>query len=160
MSNLIEHAWTEFRAAGWCDEDRKFTDEMQEMICKHVLTLLEVFSDEGHSGSSAPYAINLFSTLAKYEPVAPLTGEDWEWNNVSEYREREGDPLYQNKRCSRVFKDSNGAYDIDGIVWYDWYTDEKTGERYKSHFTDRRSRVPVKFPYKPKTEYRERIENK
>ncbi len=159
MSSLIEHAWTEFRAAGWCDGDRKFNDEMQEMICKHVLTLLEVFSDEGHSGSSAPYAINLFSTLAKYEPVAPLTGEDWEWNNISEYGGREGDPLYQNKRCSRVFKDNSGAYDIDGIVWYDWCTDDKTGERYKSHFTDRHSRVPVAFPYKPKTEYRERGSN-
>jgi hypothetical protein len=159
MSNLIEHTWTEFRAAGWCNDARQFEDEMQEMICKHILALLEVFSDEGHSGSSASYAINLFSILAKYEPIAPLTGEDWEWGNVSEYGGREGDPLYQNKRCGRVFKDSNGAYDIEGIVWYDWYTDEKTGERYKSYFTDWHSRVPVTFPYKLKTEYRERGSN-
>jgi hypothetical protein len=159
MSNLIEHAWTEFRAAGWCNDARQFEDEMQEMICKHILALLEVFSDEGHSGSSASYAINLFSTLAKYEPVAPLTGEDWEWCNISEYGGREGDPLYQNKRCGRVFKDNSGAYDIEGIVWYDWYTDEKTGERYKSYFTDWHSRVPVTFPYKLKTEYRERGSN-
>jgi hypothetical protein len=157
MSNLENHALIEFRAAGWIDENGKFKDEMQEAICKHVLKLLKLFSKEGHSGSSAPYAINLFSTLAKFEPIVPLTGEDWEWNDVSEYGGREGDPLYQNKRCSRVFKDSKGAYDIDGIVWYDWSIDEKTGERYKSYFTNRDSRVLVTFPYTPKTEYKRAI---
>ena len=78
MSNYITHAMTEFRAAGWVDENGKYCDEMQEAICNHVMKLLEVFSEEGHSGSTAPYAINLFSKLAKFEPVAPLTGEDWE----------------------------------------------------------------------------------
>ena len=74
MSNYERHAMMEFRAAGWTDESGKFNDEMQEMICKHVMKLLEVFADEGHSGSSAPYAINLFKQLASFEPVAPLTG--------------------------------------------------------------------------------------
>lgn len=158
MSNYESHAWREFRAAGWVDENNKFNDEMQEAICTHVLKLLEVFHDEGHSGSSAPYAINLFEKLAKFEPVAPLTGEDWEWHDVSEYSGRDNGPVYQNNRCSHVFKDNNGAYDIDGIVWYDWYTDEETGEKYKSYFTSYGSRVPVTFPYTPKTEYKERIE--
>ena len=74
---------TEFRAAGWTDENGKFNDEMQEMICNHVMKLLEVFADEGHSGFSAPYAINLFSKLAKFEPIGPLTGtyRDWEEEN-------------------------------------------------------------------------------
>lgn len=157
MSNLEFHARNEFRAAGWVDENGKFKDEMQEMICNHVLKLLEVFSDEGHSGSSAPYAINLFSTLAKFEPIAPLTGEDWEWNDVSEFGGRDGGPLYQNKRCSHVFKDNTGAYDIDGIVFWEWYTDPETGEKSKSYFTSRGSRVPVTFPYTPKIEYRERV---
>ena len=159
MSNYDSHAWREFRAAGWVDENNKFNDEMQEAICNHVLKLLEVFDGEGHSGTTAPYAINLFKTLASFEPVAPLTGEDWEWSDVSEYGGRDNGPLFQNKRCSRVFKDNNGAYDIDGIVWYDWHTDKETGERYKSHFTNSESRVPVTFPYTPKTEYRERVEN-
>ena len=85
MNNYEKHAWIEFRAAGWTGENGKFNDEMQELICKHVLKLLEVFHGEGHSGSSAPYAINLFEKLAKFEPVAPLTGEDWEWYEVSSY---------------------------------------------------------------------------
>jgi len=158
MSNYERHAMMEFRAAGWTDENGKFNDEMQEMICKHVLKLLEVFNGEGHSGSSAPYAINLFKQLASFEPVAPLTGEDWEWTDVSEYGGRDDGPLFQNKRCGHVFKDNTGAYDSDGIIWYDWHTDEETGEKYKTHFTSRESRVPVTFPYTPKREYREWVE--
>lgn len=152
MSNLKNHALMEFRAAGWCDESGKFNDEMQEMICSHVLKLLEVFSDEGHSGSSAPYAINMFEKLAKFEPLVPLTGEDWEWVDVAEVS---GRTLWQNKRCGRVFKDNESAYDIDGKVFWEWYTDEN-GEKFKSHYTSRESRVPVTFPYTPHTEYVEK----
>ncbi len=144
----------EFRAAGWCDENGKFDDEMQEAICKHVLELLKVFSDEGHSGSSAPYAINVFKTLAMFEPLVPLTGEDWEWTEVS-------DGTFQNKRCSHVFKQADRfdgqAYDIDGIIFYNWYKNEN-GEKSKSYFTGKESCVPITFPYIPTKEYKEWIE--
>ena len=144
----------EFRAAGWCDENGKFDDEMQEAICKHVLELLKVFSDEGHSGSSAPYAINVFKTLAMFEPLVPLTGEDWEWTEVH-------DGAFQNKRCSHVFKQADRfdgqAYDINAVIFYDWYTDED-GEKRKSYFTSKESCVPITFPYTPTKEYKERIE--
>ena len=137
--NLINHAREEFRAAGWTDENGQFNDEMQEMICNHVIELLKVFSDEGHSGSSAPYAINLFSRLAKFEPIAPLTGEDWEWNDTGHG--------YQNKRASHVFKDYDGnCYDINGKVFWEWSGTKE--EPYKSYYTCRESRVPVTFPYK------------
>lgn len=147
--NLINHAKEEFRAAGWTDENGQFNDEMQEMICNHVLKLLEVFSDEGHSGSSAPYTINLFSRLAKFEPIAPLTGEDWEWTDTGH--------CYQNKRASHVFKDYDGnCYDIDGKVFWEWSGTKE--EPYKSYYTCRESRVPVTFPYtvpeKPEYVYR------
>lgn len=146
-----EHALTEFRAAGWIDENGKYDDEMQEAICRHVLKLLEVFSEEGHSGFSAPYAIALFSKLAAFEPIVPLTGEDWEWADVSFGSEMK----YQNKRCSHVFKDEDGqAYDGNGIVFYNLYTDEDGNEQ-KSHFTCRESRVNIEFPYTPSIEYRE-----
>ncbi len=155
MSNLHKHALMEFKAAGWLDESDNYKDDMQEMICNHVLELLKVFSDEGHSGTSAPYTVNLFQKLAMFEPLVPLTGEDWEWSDVSDRGGRDDGPLFQNKRCGHVFKDANGAYDIDGIVWYDWYTDPETGEKSKSHFTNYQSRVPVTFPYTPTREYRE-----
>ena len=154
MNNYEKHAWLEFKAAGWLNDNGKFKDDMQEMICKHVLKLLKVFSGEGHSGTSAPYAISLFEKLAKFEPVAPLTGEDWEWTDISEYGPGHNGILYQNKRCGHVFKDKDGPYDIDGIVFYENIVDE-SGITFKSYFTNRESRVPVTFPYTPKTEYKE-----
>lgn len=148
------HALLEFQAAGWCDADGKFSDDMQELMCNQVLELLEKFSEHGHSGSSAPYAINLFSTLAKFEPVVPLTGEDWEWTEV-------GTGVYQNRRCSHVFKDADRfdgqAYDIEAIIFWDWWTDPETGEKSKSYFTSSDSAQPITFPYTPKSEYQERL---
>lgn len=154
MSNYKSHAMSEFRAAGWVDESGKYMDEMQESICLHVLDLLEVFDGEGHSGSSAPYAIELFSKLAKFDPIVPLTGEDWEWSDVSDVV---GAETYQNKRCSAVFKSSDRfdgqPYYIDGKVFWEWYKNEEDGKMSKSYFTSRDSAVPIKFPYTPKTEY-------
>lgn len=97
MSNLQKHAWLEFRAAGWINEHDVFQDEMQEALCMHVMKLLKVFSDEGHSGTTAPYAVNLFKKLAMFEPIVPLTGEDWEWHEPSP-------GVFQNIRCSHVFR--------------------------------------------------------
>lgn len=162
MSNYKKHAEREFRAAGWVDENGKFCDEMQELMCKQVLELLEKFDDHGHSGSSAPYAINLFSNLAKFEPLVPLTGEDWEWNHIRDDRTNNVS-VYQNNRCSHVFKQSDRfdgqPYDIDAVVFWEWFTDEDTGEKYKSYFTCGDSVQPITFPYTPTKEYRERIED-
>jgi hypothetical protein len=146
----------EFKAAGWLDENGEFKDEMQALICKGVMELLEVFSSHGHSGSSAPYAINMFQTLAKFEPLVSLTGEDWEWNEV-------GPGVFQNKRCSHVFKRADRfggqAYDIQAIVFWEWvsYPDIDGGVPYKTHFTSGESAQPITFPYTPKTEYKERV---
>ena len=139
MSNYKTHAMTEFRAAGWVDESGKYCDEMQQMICEHVLNLLDVFADEGHSGSSAPYALNVFKKLASFEPITPITGEDWEWNEV-------GEGMFQNKRCSHVFKDAKDgeAYDSEGRIFR-----EPSGSCYQG----KGSRVPITFPYTPKREY-------
>ena len=150
MSNLEKHAWLEFKAAGWIDEKNQFEDEMQEVICKHVLKLLEVFADEGHSGSSAPYTVDLFKKLAMFEPVVPLTGEDWEWHEPSE-------GVFQNIRCSHVFKQKDRfdgqAYDIDAKIFWEWT--EYEGEKFKSYFTGRDSCVPITFPYTPVRTYEE-----
>jgi len=155
LNNYDSHAWAEFRAAGWVDENNQFYDEMQKDICLNILGLLAVFENAGHSGSSAPYTINLFSKLASFKPIAPLTGEDWEWSHT--YDHPDNGSTYQNKRCSSVFKDKNGAYDIDGIVFWDWYKNDE-GEMRKSYFTCYESRVPVTFPYakpdKPQYQFR------
>lgn len=149
--SLYDFAERELDAIGMNDGD-----EMNGAMRKHILYMVSEFSKEGHSGFSAGYAISLLSKLLKYEPLTPLTGEDWEWVEISKEMSGSNDgTLYQNARCSHVFKDDNGAYDIDGKVFYDWYTDEETGEKRKSHFTNINSRVPVTFPYTPVTVYEE-----
>ena len=156
------HAELEFRAAGWTDENGKFEDEMQELMCKQVLELLDLFSTHGHSGSTAPYAISLFEKLASFKPVTPLTGEDWEWNEICDGR-TDGVTVFQNKRASHVFKQSDRfdgqPYDIQGKVFWNWvsYPDVDDGKPFKSHYTSSDSHVPVTFPYTPVTEYVETL---
>ena len=134
MSDAEKYAEAELRRAGWFDGSGLYGDMMGHAVMKMV----RLFSEEGHSGMSASIAIGLFSKLAKWEPLTPLTGDDDEWVEI-------GGGAYQNKRCSRVFKGADGrAYDIEGKVFR-----EPDGCCY----TSRDSRVYVNFPYTPQTEF-------
>jgi len=137
---LVEHAKQEcaFMLDG---------DEMNEAMYRHLIHMVEEFSKEDHSGFSASYAISCLNKLFNYEPLGPLQGTDDEWVNVSE----SGEVLFQNNRCSRVFKDGNGnAWDIDGKVFV-----EPDGLSY----TSRESHVQITFPYTPKTDYVQVLKN-
>ena len=136
MSNLVEHAMKELEIAGYFNEDGLFGD----MLGHGALELVKVFSEQGHSGMSAGIMTALVEKLFDFKPLAPLTGEDDEWNELND-----GDRVkYQNKRCSHVFKDDKGqAYDIQGKVF-----EEPDGYRY----TSSESHVNIEFPYTPTTE--------
>lgn len=110
---------------------------MDREMALNVLQLIKVFSEQGHSGFSASHCVGLFTKLAKYEPIGPLTGEDDEWVEV-------GPGIFQNRRMGGVFKENGEAYFIDGKIWRN-----QRGECY----TNFQSRVPVKFPCTPKSEY-------
>jgi len=103
---LLEHAKTELRIAGLLDGSGDFYDGN---TAKAVIELIDVFAKQGHSGMSASVVIDLFSKLARYEPITALTGSESEWIHVSE-------GLWQNIRNSAVFKDLNGCRYIDGII--------------------------------------------
>lgn len=153
MSNLLSYAEKEMDLIGLTGEAN-----MNGAMRKHLLHMIGEFADEGHSGYSASYAISTLKRLLCFKPLSPLTGEDDEWNEVSEIS---GYTHFQNKRCSSIFKDGKDgeAYDIDGKVFWNWYTDPDTNEKYKSYYTSRDSRVPVTFPYavpdEPIYEFRE-----
>jgi len=141
MSNMIAWAKEELLRAGYDVNDPE--DGPNKWLAEGTLELLKVFSEQGHSGSSAPYAIALFERLAKWKPIAPLTGADDEWNEV-------GNGVYQNRRDSAVFKDACGrAYDIEGRIFWEWFSapDIDDGEPYKSYFTSSDSRVFIEFPW-------------
>lgn len=148
MNQLKSFAEQELDAAGITEdsEDKDMRD--------HILHMIDEFAKEGHSGFSASMAISILEKLLRYEPLSPLTGDDSEWCDVAEVS---GYTLYQNKRCSRVFKEDDSVYDIEGKVFFDYYIDQETGEKRKSYFSNSQSRMPVTFPYTPTTVYEERI---
>jgi hypothetical protein len=135
MSDLKTYAIDELTRIGMYGSD----DEMNNEMCNHILKMIDVFVEEGHSGFSAEYAINILQKLLRWNPLSPLTGGDDEWGEVS-------DGIFQNKRLSRVFKNEKDgqAYDIRGKVFV-----EPDGCSY----TSRDSLVYIEFPYVPNTEY-------
>ena len=148
-----EHAIREFEYAGWL-KDGVWCDEMQEMICNQVLELLDLFSEHGHSGSSAPYAINLFTKLAKFEPIGVIKGTDDEWQDISE--DVGGESMFQNKRLSSVFKNGKEGkpYFIDAIIWKD-----EGGVCFTGNVDEVSSSGEIKeFPFSPKRFYIDVVE--
>lgn len=98
--------------------------EMQDAIDENVIKIVSAFSEGGHSGSTAAYTIGIVEKLLRFDPLTPLTGADDEWTDVSEMS---GTPMWQNRRCSHVFKDETHAWDIDAAE----------------------PKVPITFPYDP-----------
>ena len=131
-SNYISH--TRREVPDWFAEGE---DEPNRWMADGTVELLAVLSHQGHSGGSIGFAVQFFSAMARFKPGSPLTGEDGEWNEI-------GDGLEQNRRCSHVFRQDGKAYDSQGKV----FTDPDG-----CSYTSRDSRVPVTFPYTPKTEY-------
>ena len=148
-----EHALVEFKEAGYnIDDDLNILEpegDPNRWIIEGTLELLDVFGKQGHSGMSAPYAISIFEKLASFKPLTPLTGEDWEWEDVSEFFQ---ESMLQNKRFSSVFKKPGGLItNSQAIVWqgpdeYDTFTG--------SGFEGISSSLEIKkFPFYPKTFY-------
>lgn len=135
MGSLEDHARFELRKQLALPDD-----DYDRMIADAVVELIQTFAAQGHSGMSASFCRQYFDRLARFEPIGPLTGEADEWVEVS-------DGVFQNRRCSRVFRDETGAYDIEGRIFRD-----PDG----SCWTNLDSRVYVDFPYSPTSEYVDR----
>lgn len=150
--SLKQHAQTELEMIGAFSEEGDFYGGMTG---KAVMELIEVFSNQGHSGMSAQVVLDLFSKLANYEQLGPLTGKDEEWNELN----YEDDIKYQNKRNSAVFKQADGTVTYNnaivkrcenGSCW--------TGPLYPTredaiNNTNRIHVVAKGFPFTPKTFY-------
>lgn len=143
MSAMLKWAESELKYAGYDVNDPE--DGPNKWLAEGTLELLKVFAEQGHSGSSAPFAIALFEKLASWKPIAPLTGTDDEWGEPYDF-----DGTQQNKRNSTVFRDPDGqAYWMNGRVFWNWYSapDINNGEPYKVYFTSGDSRVNIGFPW-------------
>jgi len=136
-----------------------------------ILALCEKFGMSGQSGGSAPFTASAISHAIKdlllQKPICPITGIDEEWFNVREASE-DDEMMYQNKRCSALFKGKSGkCWYIDAIV-----KKTQNGQCWSGSFWlskedylagDRSKMVSCKqyvksFPFIPKTFYIDVIE--
>jgi len=99
MSNLVEYAKMELKSAGLFDKDSDYGG----LLGDAVLELVEVHSKQGHSGCSNSMAIAIFSKVANFKPLSPLTFKDDEWCESVQ------DSVFQNIRNSAVFKDGKNG---------------------------------------------------
>ena len=133
-------------------------EDDQLIIEPYVRSIREVckdFASEGHSGGSAPMAAMVLAKTIKsilgFQILSPLIGDDSEWNDVSEMGGDSSEKLYQNKRDSGVFKNSEGKCSYNtSIIWqgedpWDTFTGSIAGVG-SSHYIK-------SFPFMPKTFY-------
>lgn len=98
-SQLYQHAKTELESVGLLDQDSDYDG----MLGEAVLALVEVFAQQGHSGASAGMTLALFSKVAAYEALSPITDNPDEW-----YQHEE--ELWQNKRQGNAFSHDGGKH--------------------------------------------------
>jgi len=112
MSNLVSHAEFELRRAGLFDKDSDYGG----MIAEGIMKIVQVFSDEGHSGCSASMTVSILENLLRFKPLTPLTSDPEEWMEIGEdMRFEKLVPVWQNRRQSSCFSNDGGKtyYDID-----------------------------------------------
>lgn len=147
MSTLLEHARNELKLIGMTEDS---ADEMNAQMTTNILELVKTFTEQGHSGFSANYCISMFEKLARYETIAPITGEDSEWMEVFNHDNK---VTYQNKRASNIFKDisENGdvtCYQIDRYIFR-----EPNGATFTRGGSDGSRFYITEWPYTPTHEY-------
>ena len=170
MTNTQSHAKKELEilVANATDPDNR---PIIEEFIPEILAICEKFGNSGQSGGSAPYTAQALSQAIKklclQETIAPLTGEDSEWTDVSE--RGDGTIMFQNNREGGVFKDGKDgkAYYIDAIVkrtesgscWSGmfWMSKEDYLTGNKDLMVGKRGYIKS-FPFTPKTFYIDVIE--
>ena len=118
--------------------------ERQTLINTKITELITLLVEQAKDGFNVSPSVKTLTNMLNRSYINPLTGEDDEWMEIS-------DGVYQNLKCSRIFKDKNL---FDGKPYY---TEGKAFsiDGGKSFFQNMDSRVPVEFPlYElPETEY-------
>lgn len=128
-------------------------DDKQELaIYNMMLKIVKQFVKQGHSGGSAHFFANKYSSdlrkLLLQQPITPLTGYVDEWVEVMP-------EVWQNNRCSSVFKEpvkGEGiqAHDIDAVTFIhegDTIDSTVTSGDYVRAYYDCRAEGYIKFPY-------------
>jgi hypothetical protein len=118
MSNTRNFAERELDILVKSNSDPDNRPIIEEFI-PEILALVDKFGNSGQSGGSAPFTAGALSSTIKklcmQEPICPITGIDDEWEDISAHND--GEPMWQNKRCSAIFRDGDdNAYYVDAVV--------------------------------------------
>lgn len=146
-TGIYVYAESELRRAAMKEVDKTgMHDEDLEKIYANALDLVGTFSDMRQSGESAAIMFNILSRIIRFKPISPLTGEDDEWIEIQHTDELK---LYQNARCTSVFKTIIGpnlvfTYDLDATL-----VSLDGGKTFG--FDKKYCKTPVTFPYDPPT---------
>lgn len=140
-------------------------DSLVAPFAKEIIALCESFGKSGQSGGSAPFVANAIGLtvqkLMMFETIAPLTGNDDEWTDISDIS---SEPMFQNNRDSRVFKNGKDsqAYFIDAIVFDGDIGGRFTGNGSVTHKGEiiKSSQYIKDFPFIPKTFYIDVIDHR
>lgn len=92
--SLLDHAKRELELAG-NDED----------FNQSILKAVEAFVEYGHSGGSAPVAIEILTKLLEFKNITPLTSDPNEWQKIPEEIAR---GLWQSHRRADAFSRDGG----------------------------------------------------
>jgi hypothetical protein len=96
--SLVEHAKRELAAIG---------ADPSDFPSGEVLELVETFSKQGHTGSSAAWTNAVLGRLLDYKPLGPLTNDPSEWQHIPE--EMAGQPdVWQSRRRPDAFSNDGG----------------------------------------------------
>ena len=126
-TNLVKFARVELdKLLNGCGDKNSESYLMQKQINDDIIEIVKSFSKQGHSGFSASYALNIIKKLLNWKPILPLTGEDDEWKDCG-YFDREGNRVFQNRRCSAVFKDVNNDTGESRVKYIDKYVISDNG---------------------------------
>lgn len=115
MSNLVKHANREFDIIGYPQltraemrsKDPIMSDEgWDKAVRRSVIEIIEMFSTQGHSGTSAAQVVALLHQLLQYKPLSPLTNDPDEWMKVA--RNITSEDVWQNRRNSEAFSTDGG----------------------------------------------------
>jgi hypothetical protein len=105
QSPLYKHADLELTRVGLGPDESG--DKLQ--IRKHLLNLIEIIANEGHSGFSALWTAGVLDRLIQFKPLSDLTFDDDQWT--------ETEPgVFQHKRDPAVWSndDKRTYFNFDG----------------------------------------------
>ena len=100
---LLEHAQKEIDIL-----KKNHGQDFVESYYNNILKIIKIFSEEGHSGTSAQLATKIIYALLQFKPLSPIENRPQDWTTTAQ------DKILQHNRCSNVFKEGNKAWILEG----------------------------------------------